>query len=112
MKFVASLLWVLHSQLLARLCFCGTGNHAGIVAFRMVVKSNTTLPQSIQVFAGESYRHDGLPVRVWRVEIDYSDTNLTARPFLSKSPNGQRICQCNGNAKAARLSPSMAAISI
>ena len=49
----------------------------------------TTLPKSIKVFAGESYRYDGLPVRVWRVEIDYSDTNLTARAFLSKALSGK-----------------------
>ncbi len=47
------------------------------------------LPESIKVFAGESYRYDGLPVRVWRVEIDYSDTTLTARPFLSTAPAGK-----------------------
>ena len=63
----------------------------------------TTLPNSIKVFAGESYRYDGLPVRVWRVEIDYFDINLTARPFLSKSPTGKESVSAMATQNGALL---------
>lgn len=47
------------------------------------------VPPSVRIFAGESFRYDGLPVRVWRVEVDYSDTGLAAQALLSRAPSGK-----------------------
>lgn len=46
-------------------------------------------PPSIRVYAGAANTLDGHPIRAWYADIDYSDTGLVARPFLSQAPDGK-----------------------
>jgi hypothetical protein len=47
------------------------------------------LPPSIKVYKGRASGPQNEPVRAWRVEIDYSDRRLQARPYLADGPSGR-----------------------
>ena len=46
-------------------------------------------PESIKVFQGVATDENSAPVRAWYVDVDYSDENWQARPFLSSAPAGK-----------------------
>lgn len=52
-------------------------------------KQETALPNSIAFYAGYGQAADGLPIRAWYVDVDYSDTSLQLRPVVSATVRGK-----------------------
>lgn len=46
-------------------------------------------PPPIRVFVGFATTTDGLPIRAWYVDIDYSDTSFQVRPYLAQGLAGK-----------------------
>ncbi|MBV9868232.1 MAG: phosphodiester glycosidase family protein [Abitibacteriaceae bacterium] len=58
-------------------------------------------PPPIRVFVGSATTTDGLPIRAWYVDVDYSDTSLQVRPYLAQAPSGKEAVSAIAQRMAA-----------
>jgi hypothetical protein len=77
--------WLASFLLLTSACFLALSfdNSMPPQEMRWTLRTDFSLPTSVRVYEGNARLTSGAAVRAWYVDIDYADSKLALRPFLS-----------------------------